>query len=518
MIEFNKDAHTHLLEGVNMLAEAVKVTLGPKGRNVILYDANLNPYMTKDGISVARKISSPNMSIDAAISLLREAAARTAEQAGDGTTTSTVLAQAIVNYGFNHVNTGSIPVLLKRGMDMAAIDAVKMLKEHHSIEVGFDKTSLKSIATISANNDSEIGELVANAFIEAGPNGLVLFEMSPTDKTYVETVEGMQIDSPCPSTAFCTDFGKKIAYYKNCRVLLLNTEVRHMSEIADICGKVFASKSPLVIVANEFSPAVLRDMVINIRKAGAKILPIKTTGFGDGKLECLKNIQSITGAAIYDSISEADTNGIGICASVTANSFKTNFVKHTTVSTELLDERVTYLKEQINTTTDTFTKKKLQEDLAQLVGKIACIYVGDYTEVSAKEKYDRVEDAVCATRAALEEGVSEGGGATYFRIGEYLQYREQQIQFSHKDIQIGYDIVRSALRQPLMQLCKNCGVPVEKVHITDVMGFDFLAEETCSLKERGILDPTKVLRSAIENAVSVASMLLTTECVVTPDD
>lgn len=513
MIQFAEQAQDSLLKGVNNLADIVKTTLGPQGRTVVLFTADNTAYTTKDGVSVARKVFDDDPAVDAGIQLVREATAKTAEVAGDGTTTSTILAQTLITECVKEMKKGNPPLNLKFGMEKALHDVDYLLREK-SIRVGFDEKSLTDIATVSANNDKEIGQLVANAFMQAGENGLVLFDQSSTENTYSETLAGMQVDSQLISPAFITNARLQTAEYEakdhNIAILLIDDIVKNLSDLAQsILNKTVTQQIPVVIFAHDFSVAVLKEIIQNNVRNNAQVLPIKADGFGIGKTECLKDIAALTGATIYDKTINARFEGLGACKKIIVSKTKTVIVRADTVDYSPVEERIETLKARIKEEENAFNKRQLTEKLAKLAGKMSIIHVGGTTEAVAKEKYDRVEDAVCATKAAIEEGISKGGGITYYNISLEL---EDDFNTS------GYKIVLKALQAPFNQLCTNCE---SKILIEDMpedcTGYNFHTESWCDMIKEGIVDPTKVLRVALENAVSIAGLIITTSGIVTND-
>ena len=492
MIQIGKEARDSLLEGVNTLSNIVKTTLGPKGMTVILHTPEGQAYTTKDGVSVARKIFDNNMMVDAGIQLVREATAKTAEVAGDGTTTSTILAQSLINHCMIKIATGTSALSLKKGMEKVLEDTVGLLKEKYSIPVGFDKKSLSDIATISANNDRELGELVADAFIKAGKDGLVLFDMSSSEKTYTESIEAQE---------------------HNVAVLLIDDMVKNLQELGQYVFNITINQHiPVLLVAHDFSVGVLKEIIQNNVRNNAQVLPIKADGFGVGRTECLKDIAALTGATIYDNTSNARYEGLGACKKVIVSKFNTTIVQADSVNSEELKKRAEILKGRIEEETRDFDKKKLKERLAKLIGKMSIIHVGGLTEAIAKEKYDRVEDAVYATRAAIEEGISLGGGVTYYNIYKELIANKNTAMPNI----VGYSIGLEALKAPFLQLCTNCDLDIQLDSAPEGCdGYNFLTDEWCNLREAGIIDPTKVLRVAFENAISVVSLMITTSGIVT---
>lgn len=520
MIKSGKEARELLLQGVNELADIVKTTLGPKGSTVVLHTPEGDAYTTKDGVSVARKVFSHDMMVDAGIQLVRAAASKTAEVAGDGTTTSTILAQSLIKECMILMEKGVPAVFLKKGMDMALEDVKKELKSpEHSTPVEFEQKTLSNIATISANNDREIGDIVADAFMQAGKDGLVLFDMSSNENTTVESINGMRLDSQLISPAFITNQRAQTAEFEEkdhpVAVLLINDTVKNVQEMASTTlNKAISQHIPILIVAHDFSNAVIKEIIQNNVRNNTQLLPIKADGFGIGKTECLKDISAITGATIYDNTATARYEGLGICHKVIVSKFNTTIIKAEKIDSSVLLERVDALKQRIEGEPDSFNRKKLQEKLAKLIGKMCTIHVGGITETIAKEKYDRVEDAVYATKAAIEEGISIGGGVTYIEV-----YNRMVEKAKMSTIDIGLSVVLHALLAPFKQLCTNCGI--EELNFedcpTDCTGYNFLTNKWVNMIEEGIVDPTKVLRVALENAVSVAGTMITTSGIITPE-
>ena len=520
MIQTKEQAQESLLKGVNILADIVKTTLGPKGSTVILHTPEGKAYTTKDGVSVARQVFDNDMMVDAAIQLVREATAKTADAVGDGTTTSVVLTQSLIQQCLIQMQKNGVSALtLKRGMEQALKDVVEKLKdEKYSTKVGFDFKSLKDIATISANNDSELGTLVAQAFIDAGKDGLVMFDNSDTEETTVDVLKGMQFDSGLISPAFITNHRAQTAEYEkkdvSVQVVLIDNIVKDMQELArNGLNTAFVNNAPILLVAQDFTQLVLKEIVQNNLRNNTQIIPVKADGFGVGKTECLRDIAAITDAQIFDDTKNVKASGFGICDKVVVSKYNTTIIKSSQIPDEPLQERADILKGRIEEETNDYNKKKLQEKLAKLIGKMVVIHVGGITEAVAKEKYDRVEDAVYATKAAIEEGVSIGGGWTYMDIAEKL-YKTQDTENASA---IGYTVVMEALKAPFKQLCTNGCIDISKESIkpTDCDGYNFLTNEWCDMKKAGIIDPTKVLRVALENAVSIASLIITTSGIIT---
>lgn len=518
MIQVGKEARESLLKGVNILADTVKTTLGPHGSTVILQTPEGQIYTTKDGVSVARQVFDNDKMVDSGIQLVREATSKTAEVAGDGTTTSTILSQALINGCMKQMDKGVSPLSLKRGMMRALQDfTAKLASSKYSTKVGFDTKSLKDIATISANNDSELGSLVAEAFLKAGEDGLVLFDMSSGENTFVDTLSGMQINSQLLSPALINNQRSQTAEYVEkeypVAVLLIDGEVSNIQEMASTTLNYAIQKQmPIAIVAWDFTSSVLREIIQNNIRNNTQILPIKAEGFGNVKTECLKDISALTGATIYNSTSYTDYQGLGICHKVIVSNYNTTIIKADKISSDKLNERADILKGRIEEETDAYNKKVLQEKLAKLTGKMSVIYVGGITESIAKEKYDRVEDAVYATKAAIEEGISIGGGMTLLNISNELSANNYIIIDKE-----GYDIALEALKAPINQLCANSGISTSVLEFDNsdlTMGYDFLNGKVVDMVSAGIIDPTKVLRVAFENAVSIASLIITTSGII----
>lgn len=516
MIYLDKDAREALKKGVNLLADTVKTTLGPHGNTVVLYNSEDEAYTTKDGVSVARHVFSQDKAIDAGIQLIREATAKTADVAGDGTTTSTILAQHLINACLNYIEVGVSPVSLKRGITKAA-EFFNTLLKAHSKEISFDFKTLKDVATISANNDSEVGNIIAEAFIKVGKDGLVLFDMSTKDITTVDTIEGMQIQSNLLSPAFINNHRAQTAEYEEkdenpVSLLLVNNEITNLQYLAGTINYAIQNSMPIVIVAWDFSYSVLRDIIQNNMKNNTKILPIKAEGFGDNKLECLKDISAVTGANIYDNEQNTSGLGLGMCKKIIVSAFNTTIIKCEDLGNTKLNTRIQVLKEKIEAEKNPTYNKNLQEKLARLTGKMAIIHVGGITESIAKEKYDRIEDAVYATKAAIEEGICIGGGMTYTNIADGL------CRLSIKEDKEGFDAIIATLYEPFNQLCVNSGIPFEQFYqykFKEGEGYDFLNGKVVNMIDSGIIDPTKVLRIAFENAISIACLIVNTSGIIT---
>lgn len=500
-------ARNEILKGVNLLADTVKVTLGPKGRNVILFNNEGKAYLTKDGISVARHIHSDNAFQDAGIQIVREAAAKTAKTAGDGTTTSTILAQALLNNGMKALDITS-PLELRNGM-FKALDYVSSKIKELSIPINFNYNSLKYIATTSANNDENIGDLVAKGFMEAGENGIVLFEESQGDNTYISSIGGAKFELGFLSTDFITDAKKQEVNYKDAKIALFNYSINSFDIIKPILQDAVSNNGyPVVLIAHDFSDVVIRKIIINqMRNDNIKVLPIRVAGYTGHRKEVLEDISAVVNTKVYYPGESVIMSELGECSQIISNVSNTTIVRSDSCSDEKLQERIDIIKGQIENETEPFLIENLNKRLAKLVGKISTIYVGGTTDVERKERYDRVEDAVCATSAALEEGICEGGGMTYMRI--------------FKDAigdTIGEEVVYQSLCEPFNQLCTNAELDNKDIYngleSNEGKGYNFYTNKYEDLYECGVVDPAKVTRVAIENAVSVVSMLLTTEAIV----
>lgn len=524
MIQLGKDARESLLRGVNILADTVKTTLGPHGSTVILQTPDDTIYTTKDGVSVARQVFYNNKMIDSGIQLVREATSKTAEVAGDGTTTSTILSQALINNCMDYMNKEVSPLSLKRGMYKALkLFNDKLLSDKYSTKVGFNTKSLKDIATISANNDSDVGNLVAEAFMSVGKDGLVLFDVASGEETTVEVIEGMQINSNLLSPLFINNQRSQTAEYEEkdgnpIAVLLINNEITNIQELAQVINYAITKHMPILLVAWDFSHTALREIIQNNIKNNTRILPIKAEGFGDGKLECLKDINAITGATIHDNEHTCSFAGLGICKKVIVSQFNTTIIKDDDFPSDPLNNRIKLFKDRIKMESNPSIKSRLQEKLARLIGKMSIIHVGGITESIAKEKYDRIEDAVYATKAAIEEGISIGGGMTLFNISEEL---EEYLNSNDMSDYEGFLVAIKALKAPFYQLCTNSNIVITEEELSKRKlneGYDFLNYQMVDMINAGIVDPTKVLRVAFENAISITSLIITTSGIIIRDN
>ena len=524
-ILFNTEARDALKRGVDAIANAVKVTLGPKGRNVIIDKKFGAPHITKDGVTVAKEIDLKDPVENMGAQMVKEVASKTADIAGDGTTTATVLAQVIVSAGLKNVTAGANPMDLKRGIDKAVKAVVEHLKSN-SQEVGSDNEKIKQIATISANNDDTIGALIAEAMKVVGNEGVITVEEAKGTETEVKTVEGMQFDRGYLSPYFVTNTEKMIVELENPYILICDKKISNIQESLPILEPVAQQGKPLLIIAEDIDGTALSTLVINRLKAGLKIAAVKAPGFGDRRKAMLEDIAVLTGGMVISeergyTMENATLDMLGTAEKIDIDKDNTTIVngagdKDTIVS------RVSQIKSQMEASTSDYDKEKLQERLAKLAGGVAVLYVGAATEVEMKEKKDRVDDALSATRAAVEEGIVPGGGIALIRSIEAID----KVVGVNEDEKTGIAIIRRAVEEPLRQIIANAGdegaVIVQKVKEgKSDFGYNARTEVFENLFAAGVVDPTKVTRIAIENAASIASMLLTTECVIadiTEDD
>lgn len=515
-IKFDVEARDGLKRGVDALANAVKVTLGPKGRNVIISKSFGAPQVTKDGVTVAKEIELKDELENMGAQMVKEVASKTNDLAGDGTTTATVLAQAIVKEGLKNVAAGANPMDLKRGIDKAVAAIVKELAKQ-SKKVGNSTEMIKQVASISANNDDAIGELVAQAFKKVGKEGVITVEEAKGMETYVDVVEGMQFDRGYLSPYFVTDADKMIADLDNPYILLFDKKISNLQEILPILEPVAQSGRPLLIVAEDVDGQALATLVVNKLRGGLKIAAVKAPGFGDRRKAMLEDIAILTGGTVISeergfTLENADLSMLGTAETVTVDKDNTTIVNGAGKASDI-KARVNQIKAQIDTTTSDYDKEKLQERLAKLAGGVAVLYVGAASEVEMKEKKDRVDDALHATRAAVEEGIVAGGGVAFIRAKSVLE----KLTTDNLDEVTGIQIVARAIEAPLRTIVENAGCEGSVV-VAKVMegkgdfGFDAKTETYVQMLKAGIIDPTKVTRIALENAASVAGMILTTEC------
>ncbi len=517
-IIYNTEAREELKKGVDALANAVKVTLGPKGRNVIIDKAYGAPVVTKDGVTVAKEVELKDAVQNMGAQMVKEVASKTADIAGDGTTTATVLAQAIVTTGMKNVAAGANPMDLKRGIDKAVAKVIENLKSQAiSIQEGSEK--ITQVATISANNDSFIGEKIAEAMNKVKKEGVITIEEAKGIETTVKVVEGMQFDRGYISPYFITDTEKMEAVFENPFILIYDKKISTMKDFLPILEKSVQTGRPLVIIAEDVDGEALATLVVNKIRGSLKIAAVKAPGFGDRRKEMLEDIAILTGGTVISEekgyrLEDADLSYLGQAEKVSIDKENTTIVSGRGTA-ESIHARVNMIKAQIETTTSDYDREKLQERLAKLAGGVAVIYVGAASEVEMKEKKDRFDDALHATRAAIEEGIIAGGGVAYIRAISVLD----AIKGENEDEVTGIAIVKRALEEPLRQIVANAGlegsVIVQKVREgKDDFGFNARTEVYENLMQAGVIDPTKVARVALENAASIASMLLSTECVL----
>ena len=515
-IKFDSDARDGLKRGVDALANAVKVTLGPKGRNVIISKSFGSPTVTKDGVSVAKEVELEDELENMGAQMVKEVASKTNDLAGDGTTTATVLAQAIVKEGIKNVAAGANPMDLKRGIDKAVLAIVADL-EKQAQKVGNSSEKIKQVAAISANNDNTIGDLIATAFEKVGKEGVITVEEAKGMETYVDVVEGMQFDRGYLSPYFVTDADKMIADLENPYILLFDKKISNLNEILPILEPVAQSSRPLLIIAEDVDGQALATLVVNKLRGGLKIAAVKAPGFGDRRKAMLEDIAILTGGTVISeergfSLENATLDLLGTAETITIDKDNSTIVNGNG-DAEAIKARVNQIKAQIETTTSDYDKEKLQERLAKLAGGVAVLYVGAASEVEMKEKKDRVDDALHATRAAVEEGIVAGGGVAFVRAKKALE----KIVADNLDESTGVQIVNKAIESPLRTIVENAGgegsVVINKVlEGSKNFGYDAKSETYVDMLEAGIIDPKKVTRVALENAASVAGMILTTEC------
>lgn len=515
-IKFDIEARDGLKRGVDALANAVKVTLGPKGRNVIISKAFGAPTVTKDGVSVAKEVELENELENMGAQMVKEVASKTNDLAGDGTTTATVLAQAIVKEGLKNVAAGANPMDLKRGIDKAVLAIVNDL-EKQAKKVGNSSEKIKQVAAISANNDDVIGDLIATAFTKVGKEGVITVEEAKGMETYVDVVEGMQFDRGYLSPYFVTDADKMIADLDNPYILLFDKKISNLQEILPILEPVSQAGRPLLIIAEDVDGQALATLVVNKLRGGLKIAAVKAPGFGDRRKAMLEDIAILTGGTVISeergfSLENATLDLLGTAETITVDKDNTTIVNGSG-NADAIKTRVNQIKAQIETTTSDYDKEKLQERLAKLAGGVAVLYVGAASEVEMKEKKDRVDDALHATRAAVEEGIVAGGGVALVRAKKVLE----KITTDNLDETTGVQIVNKAIEAPLRTIVENAGgegsVVINKVlEGKKDFGYDAKSDQYVDMLEAGIIDPKKVTRVALENAASVAGMILTTEC------
>ncbi len=517
-IIYGFEARESLKKGVNALADAVKVTLGPKGRNVVIEKSFGAPHVTKDGVSVAKEIELKDKIENMGAQMVKEVASKTSEKAGDGTTTATLLAQAIFNNGLKNVTAGANPMDLKRGIDKAVAEVVKSLKRQTQ-QIGDSMEKIEQVASISANNDNEIGKLIAEAMSKVSKEGVITIEEAKGIETTVKVVEGMQFDRGYISPYFVTNTEKMEVNYENPWILIYDKKISAMKDFLPILERVIQTGRPLLVIAEDLEGEALATLVVNRLRGTLKVVAVKAPGFGDRRKEMLEDIAILTGGTVISEekgykLEDADLSYLGQADRITVDKDNTTIVSGRG-DKKNIENRINQIKAQIKTTTSDYDREKLQERLAKLSGGVAVIQVGAASEVEMKEKKDRFEDALHATRAAIEEGIVPGGGVAFIRAIDDLQ----NLKGENDDENIGINIVKRALEEPLRQIVENAGmegsVIVQKVREgKDDFGFNARTEQFENLLSSGVIDPTKVSRIALENAASIAGMLLTTECVV----
>ena len=518
-ISYNIEARDALKRGVDQLANAVKVTLGPKGRNVIIDKKFGAPHITKDGVSVAKEIELADAAENLGAQLVKEVASKTGDQAGDGTTTATVLTQAIVSVGLKNVTAGANPMDLKRGMDKAVSAIVANIKEQ-SEEVGNDFDKIEQVATISANNDAEIGKLIADAMRMVSKDGVITIGEAKGMDTTIDVVQGMQFDRGYISPYFVTNTETMEVEMDRPYILLHDKKISNLKELLPVLEPAVQSGRPLLVIAEDVDSEALTTLVVNRLRAQLKICAVKAPGFGDRRKEMLEDIAILTGGTVISEekgikLESATIDMLGTAESITVNKDNTTIVNGAG-NKEAIAARVGQIKAQIAITKSTYDKEKLQERLAKLAGGVAQLNVGAASEVEMKEKKDRVDDALSATRAAIEEGIVAGGGVAYIRAQAALE----GLKGENEDEQTGIEIIRRAIEEPLRQIVANAGkevaVVVDKVRNGEAdYGYNARKDVYENLKAAGVVDPAKVTRVALENAASIAGMFLTTECVIT---
>lgn len=515
-IKFDIEARDGLKRGVDALANAVKVTLGPKGRNVTISKSFGGPTVTKDGVSVAKEIELADELENMGAQMVKEVASKTNDLAGDGTTTATVLAQAIVKEGLKNVAAGANPMDLKRGIDKA-VEAIVTDLGKQAKEVGSSSEKIKQVASISANNDNVIGELIAEAFGKVGKEGVITVEEAKGTDTYVDVVEGMQFDRGYLSPYFVTDADKMIAELDNPYILLFDKKISNLQEILPILEPVAQSGRPLLIIAEDVDGQALATLVVNKLRGGLKIAAVKAPGFGDRRKAMLEDIAILTNGTVISeergfSLENADLSMLGTAETVTIDKDNTTVVNGSG-DADNIKARVNQIKAQIESTTSDYDKEKLQERLAKLAGGVAVLYVGAASEVEMKEKKDRVDDALHATRAAVEEGIVAGGGVALVRAKSVLT----EVKSENADEETGINIITRAIEAPLRTIAENAGkegsvICAKVIEGNNEFGYNAKTDEYVDMLKAGIIDPKKVTRVALENAASVSGMILTTEC------
>ena len=523
-IKFNIDARDLLKKGVDQLANAVKVTLGPKGRNVIIEKKFGAPQITKDGVTVAKEVELEDRFENTGAQLVKSVASKTGDDAGDGTTTATILTQSIVNVGLKNVTAGANPMDLKRGIDKAVAAVVEHIKNSaEKVDDNYDK--IEQVATVSANNDPEIGKLIADAMRKVSKDGVITIEESKSRDTYTNVVEGMQFDRGYLSGYFVTDADKMECVMDNPYILIYDKKISNIKDFLPILQPAAESGRPMLVIAEDVDSEALTTLVVNRLRGGLEMCAVKAPGFGDRRKAMLEDIATLTGGLVISEekglkLEQATLEMLGTCEKVTVSKDNTTIVNGAGEK-QLIADRVAMIKNEMANTTSSYDKEKLQERLAKLAGGVAVLYVGANSEVEMKEKKDRVDDALCATRAAVEEGVVAGGGTTYIRALDALK----NVKGDNADEQTGINIVARASEEPLRQIVANAGgegaVVVQKVREGEGdFGYNARTDQYEDLRKAGVIDPAKVARVALENAASIAGMFLTTECLIVdkPED
>ncbi len=517
-IRFNIEAREQMKQGVDQLANAVKVTLGPKGRNVIIEKKFGAPHITKDGVTVAKEVELADPFQNAGAQLVKSVGSKTGDDAGDGTTTATVLAQAIVREGLRNVAAGANPMDLKRGIDKAVSAVVAEIKDMAEV-VGDDYQKIEQVATVSANNDPEIGKLLADAMSKVSKDGVITIEEAKGRDTTIGVVEGMQFDRGYLSPYFVTDTEKMECQMENPYILIYDKKISNLKDFLPILEPAVQSGRPLLVIAEDVESEALTTLVVNRLRTQLKICAVKAPGFGDRRKAMLQDIATLTGGLVISEdtglkLEQATIEMLGTCDKITVSKDNTTIVNGHGQA-ELIKDRINQIKNEIANSNSDYDKEKLQERLAKLAGGVAVLYVGAPSEVEMKEKKDRVDDALCATRAAIEEGIIPGGGVAYIRAQKVLE----TLQGENADEHTGIQIIRRAIEEPLRQIVENAGLEGSVV-VNEVRngqgdyGYNARADKYENLKASGIIDPAKVTRVALENAASIAGMFLTTECVI----
>lgn len=517
-IKFNIDARDLLKKGVDQLADAVKTTLGPKGRNVIIEKKFGAPQITKDGVTVAKEVELEDHFENTGAQLVKSVASKTGDDAGDGTTTATLLAQSIITTGLKNVTAGANPMDLKRGIDKAVAAVVDYIKNNaEKVDDNYDK--IEQVATVSANNDPEIGKLIADAMRKVSKNGVITIEESKSRDTYINVVEGMQFDRGYLSGYFVTDTDKMEVVMESPYILVYDKKISNIKDFLPILQPAAESGRPLLVIAEDVDSEALTTLVVNRLRAGLKICAVKAPGFGDRRKAMLEDIATLTGATVISEekglkLEQATLEMLGTCDKCTVTKDNTT-IAGGAGDKQAIADRVAQIKNEMAASTSSYDKEKLQERLAKMAGGVAVLYVGANSEVEMKEKKDRVDDALCATRAAIEEGVVAGGGTTYVRALDSLA----SVKADNADEQTGIEIIRRAIEEPLRQIVANAGgegaVVVQRVKEgKGDFGYNARTDQYEDMRKAGVIDPAKVARVALENAASIAGMFLTTECII----